>query len=353
MKPFRRATLCVRHARGHSIRVSMRRKSRILPAYWSRVDNCLRRLPSAHTLALWVLVLESRNIPYLQTTVGTRQQIYVPPVAEECARRELQAFAAERPATRTAPQPAARRSGQWAVLFFMALLIWHGTIARWWGIPDFLPSGLVQILTQLAAPDVPHNAPHAVALGSMDTFRLWADGQWYRLVTALTLHSGTAHVLSNMAFGLLFGTLLCLRTGLGCGILLMVLGGIGGNALNAAMRIYYGGAFVSLGFSTGVFAAVGALAGWLALAEARQDRRKAFVPLAAGGAILAMLGTEGENVDYLAHLFGLASGFCLGMFSHRLEGQWQGRVPCGWIVQWGCGLASVAILALAWVWALS
>lgn len=345
MKPFGRALLPLRNSRGHSLRVSMRRKSRILPPYWRRVDNFLPRLPSAHNLSLWVLVLESRALPYLQVSVGTRQQLYVAPLAEACVRHELQSFVAEPPAKIRLPQAPVMRSGQWAVLFFVALLLWHGTIANWWDVPAFLPAYLTQMFTDLAS----HNGAAASRAGSLDIFKLWADGQWYRLVTALTLHSGTAHVLGNTAFGLLFTTLLCLRTGLGCGLLLVVLGGIGGNALNAAVRIYYGGAFVSLGFSTGVFAAVGALAGWLALAQARQDRRKAFVPLAAGGAILAMLGTEGENVDYLAHLFGLGCGFALGLAGHWL----QGHTPYGRGVQWLCGLASVAILVLAWMRALA
>lgn len=345
MNPVGRKLLSVRNIRGQKLRVSMRRKSRIVPNFWRRVDTCMRHMPSARTLGLWVLVLESRSIPYLQISVGTRQQMYVAPLAEGCARFELQSFAAEHPAPKPAPASPAHQSGQWAVLFFVALVLWHGTIVGWWPVPTFLPASLSTVLSSLAA----HGGSAAASLGSLDVYRLWADGQWYRLITALTLHSGTAHVLGNTAFGLLFTTLLSLRTGLGCGLLLVVLGGIGGNALNAAVRIHYGGAFVSLGFSTGVFAAVGALAGWWALAEARRDRRKAFLPLAAGGAILAMLGTEGENVDYLAHLFGLGSGFILGLIFHWLEG----GTPYGSRAQWICGVLSISILAASWVWAMA
>ena len=33
------------------------------------------------------------------------------------------------------------------------------------------------------------------------------DGQWWRTITALTLHSGLAHLISNLVFGCAFGGL--------------------------------------------------------------------------------------------------------------------------------------------------
>ena len=66
---------------------------------------------------------------------------------------------------------------------------------------------------------------------------------------------------------------------------------------------------VSIGFSTALFAAVGALSGLMSL----RSRALAVPPLAAGAALLAMLGTEGENTDYMAHICGLACGTGLGL----------------------------------------
>lgn len=319
----------------------LRRKSRKIPPYWQRVDTCAPTLPSNHTLRLWTLVLESRAIPFVQLSVGTRQQVYVPPLAAQCARQELIAFHAENARKPVSSPAKVHASGNWAVLFFVLLLLWHGTLAGWWSVPTFLPAFLKNFFVALTTPD----GNQAVSLGGLDTFKMWSVGQWYRAVTALTLHLGSQHVLGNVAFGSLFVTLLCRRMGLGYGLLLVVLGGAVGNILNSGLRMYQSGAFVSIGFSTALFAAVGALAGSLVLAQAREDRRKAFVPLAAGGAILAMLGAEGDNLDYMAHVFGLLSGFGLGIVAQYLQNSFQPRA----LWQWLCAGMAASLLAASWM----
>lgn len=324
---------------GFRQRITMRRRSRKIPRYWQRVDNCAAVMPSNHTLRLWALVLESRTIPFMQLSVGTRQQLYVPPVSAQCARHELQAFSEE---GRKPPAQAAtpHASGHWAVLAFVFLILWHGTVAAWWAVPNFAPASVHHFFATLTA----QGGARAVSLGGLDPYKIWADGQWFRVVTALTLHSNSQHVLGNMAFGALFVTLLCRRVGLGCGLLLVLLGGALGNICNSAFRLYQGGAFVSIGFSTALFATVGAMAGSLALAHAQVDRRKAFVPLAAGGAILAMLGAEGENLDYMAHVFGLLSGFTLGAVSQYVDN----RHPLTTRAQCLCSIITFVLIVIAW-----
>jgi rhomboid protease GluP len=44
----------------------------------------------------------------------------------------------------------------------------------------------------------------------------------------------------------------------------------------------------------------------------RLQRRRAWLPIAAGLGLLAMLGTGGERTDIAAHAFGLAAGIPLG-----------------------------------------
>ncbi|MEG2171701.1 MAG: rhomboid family intramembrane serine protease [Desulfovibrionaceae bacterium] len=319
--------------------MTIRRRSRKIPRYWQRVDTCTAVLPSNHTLRLWALVLEARNIPFLQLSVGTRQQLYVPPLWSAVARHELQAFHEEgvRPWPLRGAAPHA--SGNWAVLVFVLLILWHGTVASWWNVPSFLPRAAQQFFTVLSG--------QAASLGALDAFKMWSEGEWFRAITALTLHASSQHVLGNMAFGSLFVTLLCRRVGLGCGLLLVVLGGALGNICNSGFRMYQSGAFVSIGFSTALFAAVGAMAGSLALAQIRVDRRKAFVPLAAGGAILAMLGAEGEHLYYMAHIFGLLCGFSLGAASQWLEN----RHPVTSFLQAVCAVLALLLVVLAWQWA--
>ncbi|MGE4554343.1 MAG: rhomboid family intramembrane serine protease, partial [Desulfovibrionaceae bacterium] len=135
------------------------------------------------------------------------------------------------------------------------------------------------------------------------------QGQWWRLVTALTLHADAAHVLGNAVFGGLFAGLLCRRVGSGLGWLLILLAGAAGNGCNALVAAPW---HDSLGFSTALFGAAGALSG---LNLRRGSLSRAAAPLAAALGILAMLGAGGEDpglIDLGAHGFGLAAGLGLG-----------------------------------------
>ena len=86
-----------------------------------------------------------------------------------------------------------------------------------------------------------------------------------------------------------------------------MLGGGLGNLLTVALRREF---VLSLGFSTAVFAAIGALAGYMVL----HHESKRYLPLAAGVGILAMWGMGEGNVDYLAHICGLVAGMALGFW---------------------------------------
>jgi membrane associated rhomboid family serine protease len=136
------------------------------------------------------------------------------------------------------------------------------------------------------------------------------DGQVWRWVTALTLHVGSAHVVGNAATLALFGSALCRIFGPGLGLLLILTAGAGGNAINAVLR---GPPHQAVGASTAVFGAVGALAAveFVRRSYTLRRPRRAWIPVAAGLALLGMLGT-GESSDILAHLFGLLVGGTLG-----------------------------------------
>ena len=93
--------------------------------------------------------------------------------------------------------------------------------------------------------------------------------------------------------------------GLGAAMVLAV--GAGGNLCNAW---FYGFDHISIGASTAVFGALGVLGGTGVVRRSRLGLRgkRAWIPLAAGLAILAMLGTGGQRVDLWAHLWGFAVG---------------------------------------------
>ncbi len=172
------------------------------------------------------------------------------------------------------------------------------------------------------------------------------DGEWWRSLTALTLHMDAAHLLSNTLAMLLFLTGVCRYLGPGLGCATVLVAAAAGNTVNAVVQ---GPQHVSVGASTAVFAAVGVL---VSLAVARRRRalstgRRNWVPIAAGLAILAMLGTGQNRVDLWAHLLGLAAGGILGgaasLYRHRAADS---------ATQWTLMGASLMLLMGCWTLAL-
>jgi len=83
---------------------------------------------------------------------------------------------------------------------------------------------------------------------------------------------------------------------------------------NFANALFYETRHVSIGASTAVFGALGILAGYQFLTKIKHPRQriKAWLPLAGGLALLAILGSGAES-DIMAHLFGFLSGILLGL----------------------------------------
>ncbi|MFQ5936951.1 MAG: rhomboid family intramembrane serine protease [Acidiferrobacterales bacterium] len=181
--------------------------------------------------------------------------------------------------------------------------------------------------------------------GSADAARILA-GEWWRTVTALTLHSGIIHALANTVAGAIFFTAVFRAVGPGVGSALVLLAGVGGNLVNA---LFYSAYHVSIGASTAVFGAVGLLGG---LGVVRRHRsglrgRRAWVPLAAGVALLAMLGTAGARTDLFAHLFGFVVGGVAGLIVAFAVPRRPGPR-----LQWASGTAALALIVYSWLLAL-
>ncbi|MDH5299198.1 MAG: rhomboid family intramembrane serine protease [Desulfobulbaceae bacterium] len=178
------------------------------------------------------------------------------------------------------------------------------------------------------------------ASGAVDAFRILRDHQWWRLVTALTLHAGPVHLFSNVFIGGVLIHFLCKTVGGGLGWSMMLLAGSLGNYLNILAR---SGQHHSVGFSTSVFAAVGILCG---LQAQRRNRQGLLLPLGGGASLLALLGAEGEQTDLGAHFWGLAAGFGLGLILAALPAGFRRLIAsfpvqaflfCGCLAMiWGC-----------------
>ena len=141
--------------------------------------------------------------------------------------------------------------------------------------------------------------------------RLIVEGEWWRTVTALTLHADGSHLLNNLVFGSLFGVLLAQEMGVGWASVGLVLSGALGNGLNAW---FHPPEHASIGASTGVFGAVGML---MVLQSkrpvaVRRSRLRRWAPPVIGTVFLGLLGTSGERTDVMAHLTGVAAGMTMG-----------------------------------------
>jgi membrane associated rhomboid family serine protease len=137
-------------------------------------------------------------------------------------------------------------------------------------------------------------------------------GEWWRAVTALTVHVDLGHLGGNLAFGVFFGYFVGRYLGSGVGWLTIVAAAAGANALNAFLQVPE---HRSIGASTAVFAALGLLVAytWRRGFLRETPWRARIAPIVAGLGLLAFTGTAGENTDLGAHLFGFLSGFAAGV----------------------------------------
>lgn len=173
--------------------------------------------------------------------------------------------------------------------------------------------------------------------GSARAERL-VGGEWWRAVTALTLHADAPHALGNaVATGPLLWALGA-RVGPGVALWLLLLAGGGGNLLTAAV---HRASHDSVGASTATFAALGALAALAAARRGPAPAARRWVVAGAALALLALLGT-GPAADLLAHLFGLLLGGALAVVAALAPPRLP---PWG---QWALAAGALGAVAGAW-----
>ncbi len=179
--------------------------------------------------------------------------------------------------------------------------------------------------------------------GALNSQAVMEQGQWWRLLTALTLHADLGHLVGNCVIGGVMAQLLCKLLGSGTAWLAMLLTAAFANFLNIALRTepHY-----SVGFSTAVFSAIGIFCGRQIMGGAFV--RQLLLPLGAGIGLLAMLGAgnEGGRTDLGAHLFGLACGLGSGFVLRLAKLDQQGRHA---LTQRLLLAAAVALLAGSWL----
>lgn len=239
-------------------------------------------------------MLESRHIPWHAERRGLGWQLRVPANTLAAAIRELRQYEEE---NRGWPPPQPECG---ALIDNRATTIW-ALIA-------------IGVFYNLTLHNIDLAGHHPVAwkeLGNAHAGKIMA-GQWWRLVTALTLHADWQHLLGNLMIGGVFISRLCRDLRSGPAWLLLLAAGTFGNLINASLQ---NPAHRAVGASTAIFGAVGLLAA-ISMVRYRHNlrsRRRWTLPIAAALGLLAMLGAGGENTDLGAHLFGFLFGLPLGI----------------------------------------
>ena len=286
------------------------------------LDAAVCVTPSGQQAAEYAVVLEAMGIGHRLEAADGGWAVMVAAGDAERAARALAAYDREnRPGPPGEPPPA-------------------GYGRTWAGVAAMLALAAFYAVTG------PRDAGGAwFERGSASAERI-LGGEVWRTVTALTLHADPVHLLSNAVMGAVVITAVAWWVGPGVGIWLVLLAGAAGNALTA---LAYGAHHVSVGASTATFGAVGILAALQFAARRRRPwtRRRAWVAIGAGLALLGMLGT-GAGTDIPAHLFGLLVGGALGTAAAFALGR-----PPRPFVQWALALAAAAFVAGSWWLALA
>ncbi len=196
------------------------------------------------------------------------------------------------------------------------------------------------------------------ALGQADAGRI-RTGEWWRAMTALSLHVDLPHVAGNMVFGAAFGIILAQSIGVGFAWWGFLLTGTIGNLLNA---YFQDASHRSIGASTAVFGALGLQVAfeWMRRKQLRYVGWRRWAPFVMGLGLLGWLGTGGasiddpkalekalDTVDVMAHVFGFLAGALAGIALGMRDKPLRIR-PMGQAV-----LTVSAMLALVGAWVLA
>jgi len=269
------------------------------------------------------LVLEASSIEHEILPSGDVWSLTVPATQLTQAYEEISRYAAERSLPRRASEPViAPHTGAAIGIFFYILILL--AVAYCAGAQLFGADWL--------------------SLGALDAN---ARGEWWRSVTALTLHLDQEHLLGNVLFGVVAG--IAASRLLGPGV-------AWASILAAAVSANYTEALITpithraVGASTAVFAALGILSGmaWRQRLTLRERLWYRWAPLIAGICLLTLLGAGSAHVDVLGHALGFLFGLAVGWIYIRADmPSHRGRRR-----QLLAGAAALLVICMAWALAL-
>lgn len=163
-------------------------------------------------------------------------------------------------------------------------------------------------------------------------------GEWFRSITAQTLHGDMRHLASNLLCGYIVMNMITFRIPL---LRLAPFIVLASAVANLCVSFTVQTDFRSLGFSTFVFAAIGCLSviEFRLMPKETHGLLRRFAPLCGAASLAVFLGL-GENADILGHAYGFIAGlFC-------------GLIPSKKALRWGTPLSTVDGIGLLFYYGL-
>jgi membrane associated rhomboid family serine protease len=291
------------------------------PAGWVSVFRANHRRPCEDR----ALVLGAMQIEHRVLELPDGCHLLVPEAGSAAAREQLRMYEIENPPRAPAVWPGAPAARGLAGICAYAAVI-----------------GVMFVVQQGYAWGLDWNSAGAVVAGRIRA------GEWWRTITALTLHADGGHVAGNMVFGAFFGYLAGQHLGSGIGWLAILCAAAAGNLANAWLQLP---GHRSLGASTAVFAALGLVAAHIWIISRRFDLSWArrWAPAVGAVALLAYTGTGDERTDIVAHLAGFVAGAVAGLALGTPKREAPSR-PARQLI---AGMLAALLLAASWWQALA
>lgn len=173
-------------------------------------------------------------------------------------------------------------------------------------------------------------------------------GEWWRLVTAITLHGDLAHLAANVSTGFLLLGLAMGVFGPGVGLWISLAAGVIGNLVGLT---FYPETYRGLGASGLIMGSLGLLSAQsiALLRHGLTHRQLAVRGVLSGCLLLVILGfSPDRNTDVLAHVAGFLGGAILGALAGLRPQAWLRNAWVGRLGQ----VAAVVLVAGCWWMAL-
>lgn len=145
-------------------------------------------------------------------------------------------------------------------------------------------------------------------------------GEWWRSLTAQTLHGDMRHLASNLLCGYIVMNMITFRIPLlRLAPFIAAAAAIANICVSATVQTD----FRSLGFSSFVFAAIGCLAviEFRLMPRESHGMLRRFAPLCGAASLAVFLGL-GENADILGHAYGFIAGLFCGFIPKKKSLRW-------------------------------